>query len=225
MHFINTKSFLLFSVATSSLYSAAVGSECDTFGANVLFGGDCIVTDGSDQCPALCQSSLNEFLTVCGAEGATFHGDPPDTVQLLLIADNFIEPPCEETLHKTIIAESDDTCQGWGILHLSTAALSCSQDTMCSQFCKDIQDGFYSTCASDDEIMIPATDGSPAYYNSASLLESIAEVFLSESCKEYAGDQTFSSSTAGGKSSSSALSVSNISVILSLVVSSFYLFA
>jgi hypothetical protein len=211
MHCINTKSFLLFTIASSTLYSAAIATECEELTTTLItFGDICFAEEGSDQCPASCQEGLDKLYMTCTLN-ITYEPE------LILAALFYASKPCEAIVEKIIIAQTANTCQSWGTLYLSTSFLFCDDDTTCSQFCKEIQDGLYGSCASDDKILTKDSDSGKMSSTPVSMVVAGADLDLGDACKEYADGKVFSSS--------SALSISTISFIVSLVVSSFCLFA
>ena len=221
MYFLYRKSFLLFAFSSLTLYTGAIANECeDQYNAITIFSNVCDPVAGSDQCPASCQESLDTLGTACSVDGATITGEPYQASTTLVAALLFVDEPCKSIVEDELLSQVDDTCQDWGTLYLSTPIFFCSDDTpVCSPFCQGVQDGFYRSCAVDDEVM--TGDSFTGKMDSApvSQIRFGGEIFLSKACKEYGEGKEFEESST---SSSSVSSISIFPVILSLVVSSVF---
>jgi len=222
MYFLYRQSFLLFAVSSLTLYTGAIANECeDQYNAIIFLSNVCDPVEGSDQCPASCQESLDMLDTACSVDGATISGEPYQASTNLATSDYmFLKEPCKSVVADELLSQVDDTCQDWGTLYISTAIFSCSKNNdtpVCSQFCQGVQDGFYRSCAVDDEVMIEDSSTGKMDSTPVSQIRLGGEIFLSEACKEYGEGKEFNESST---SSSSVSFISIFPVILSVVVSS-----
>lgn len=199
MFLSSIKSFLLFAVASLNLHSAAVANECEDQ-YNVLVSTDvCAPIEGSDQCPASCQESLDTLNTACSVNGATIGDEPYDASAKLAQALMSTDEPCNSTVANELLARLDDTCQDWGTIYRWTPLLFCNDDTVCSQFCKGVQDGFYRYCAVDDEVKVVGMTNGEKFSTLAPVSEVIMDArhFLGSACKEYAEGKKLKESITG----------------------------
>ena len=207
MNFFYKESFLLFSVASLSLYSAAVANECEDQ-YNVLTTADaCTPLEGSGHCPASCQESLDILETACSVDGATISNEPYDpSSHLQSILFSLVDEPCNSTVADEILVQTDTTCQDRGALYQSTPVLFCDEDTVCSQFCKDVQDAFYDSCSAED--IITTKDPISKEMSSMSVSEVVkgAENYMGDACREYEKGKTFKTSSSDDASTTSSSS-------------------
>mmetsp|Transcript_22583 Transcript_22583/g.33456 ORF Transcript_22583/g.33456 Transcript_22583/m.33456 type:complete len:227 (+) Transcript_22583:95-775(+) len=218
MYFLYRQSFLLFAVSSLTLYTGAIANECeDQYNAIIFLSNVCDPVEGSDQCPASCQESLDMLDTACSVDGATISGEPYQASTNLAAALIFVDEPCKSVVGDELLSQVEDTCQDIGTLYLSTSVIFCGDDDTpaCSPFCQGVLDGFYRSCAVDDEVMTEDFTGKVSL--PVSQIRVGYHAGLSEACKEYGKGKEFEGSST---SSSSVSSISIFPVILSLVVSS-----
>ena len=233
MLLLRTKSSFIFAVAflIAIIVPSAVADECEDQFTDVILNGDCRPVQGSDQCPAKCQGAFDKLDLACSVDGATLNDEPYDSsVNNLFSLLFFVNEPCNSTIADEVLLRTDDTCQSWGTLYLSTPILFCDDDTVCSKFCKDVADGFYSSCAADDEVMLDFGGTGEMKPMLVSQIVTGAGVFMGDACKEYEEGKGFLSvspsaapsepPSGDSASSSSAVSFSIFPVIVSFVISS-----
>ena len=105
MYVFYKKNFLLFAVGSfKSLYSEAVANDCEGQYNALTTADACVPIEGSDQCPASCQESLDRLITTCSAPY-----DPSSQFQLILFS--VVDEPCNSTVADEILVQIDDTCQ------------------------------------------------------------------------------------------------------------------
>jgi hypothetical protein len=215
MQILYTKSFLLYAVASLTLYSAAVATECDNRFWDII-NNDCTPASDSTVCPASCQTGFEELDIVCSADGMTLFNRPYDTTEAKLSALGIMDTDCHFAAGKAIIDQTANTCEAFEELYVMGAPIYCNRYYDCS-FCRDIQDGVNYYCTADDTIMMKDKDTGKMVSNPVSTIVKEMESRLSSfdyACKYY-----------GASSSSSSFSIPAVSVIFSLLVSSVYLFA
>ena len=235
MNIFRTNSSFLLAIAffTATIVPSAVASECDDQFGLVAFFGSCAPVEGSDQCPATCQEGLDELDTICS--GSTLNDEPYAAAESLLGMLMLVDEACSPTVADEVLAQTDDTCQEWADVYIATAFLFCNDDAVCSEFCKDVQDGFYLNCAAADEIMQEDSETGEVTPVPVSQLAMVAGFFTGDACKEYEEGKEFKNtssdaptasptaspvSSGDSTSSSSALSVSIVAVVASFVISS-----
>merc|ERR1719491_1745682 len=159
--------------------------ECEVQFTIFISSNVCDPVEGSDQCPASCQESLDTLDTACSVDGATISGEPYQASTNLATALIFVDEPCKSVVGDEVLSQVDDTCQDWGALYLSTAIFFCSGDNdtaVCSPFCQGVLDGFYRSCAVDDEVMMEDSSTGEMDSTPVSQIRSNGE---SKACKEY----------------------------------------
>ena len=195
MNIFRTNSSFLLAIAffTATIVPSAVASECDDQFGLVAFFGSCAPAEGSDQCPATCQEGLDELDTICS--GSTLNDEPYAGAESLLGMLMLVDEACSPTVADEVLAQTDDTCQEWADVYIATAVLFCNDDAVCSEFCKDVQDGFYLNCAAADEIMLEDWATGEMITVSVSQLAMGSGSLMGDACKEYEEGKEFKKPT------------------------------
>jgi hypothetical protein len=165
-------------------------NECDIKVLDFLFGYDC-TTDG-DFCPSsMCKQAVDNVNDECSKDGATLDGVPYDATNVLLSSIfMFAESPCLSEIRDNLL-HVPDTCQSHASIHTTSTMLLCGEGGVCSEFCRDVQDGFYATCTEDDVMIWTDNEsGTTSYYPITDILL-FDDMYLSESCKNYSNGKEF----------------------------------
>jgi len=192
MMFVNINSVCMF-LAASAVNFALANADCQSE-YTAFFSSDCVGTADDMACPSTCTDYLTSLHESCEDGGTILNEDNETelyTVNKLLGLGMFVSDSCEESMQTVFLTASEDsTCSTLVETNSFASFFVCNgsddngDDDECPDFCKEVIDKMYLTCASTDTV---GEDKTSITYHATSLGS-----FRSDACNAYAADKTFS---------------------------------
>jgi len=189
---------LLYAVLGMNFVS--INADCESMITGFFFSSDCIGSDDST-CPSKCTDYLTSLHESC--EGEVLSTDDDEGGKNVYSVNDFLglsimaSDACKENIkNESLSLLKDSTCSTVMETNTLASIFYCSENEAesegkCSDFCKELIDKMYSTCAATDTV------GEEGSETTAELGASVLNFFRGDTCNTYAATKAFEGESTG----------------------------